>query len=246
MQRKALWLESKLPMTGFTEALARLKTLTLPQMWQGALKTGHAFVLQAWKAQGQYAPRQMVRRLNQWARPQARRGWQRLRTINPKSWLNRLWNLPAWGLGLAFLLVILAVLMSVAHWWGALLLLLLAVLVGSLSSQRRGRKFLAYLFSGFLATLAGYGFRLERILIAYALLITGFAAAYHVLGNFYPPTLPWNDAFVLSITAFHGRVFSSPFMLGSPQGWVTALEAIFGLVIEGVFIAMLTQRFFNR
>jgi hypothetical protein len=27
---------------------------------------------------------------------------------------------------------------------------------------------------------------------------------------------------------------------------ITAIEAIVGLVIEGVFIAMLTQRFFNR
>ncbi len=84
------------------------------------------------------------------------------------------------------------------------------------------------------------------ILIVYALLIAAFATAYHVLGNLYPPALPWNDAFVLSITAFHGRVFSSPFLLGSPQGWVTALEAIAGLLVEGVFIAMLTQRFFIR
>lgn len=76
----------------------------------------------------------------------------------------------------------------------------------------------AWLFSGFLAVLTGYGFRMGRILVVYALLISGFASMYHVLGNRYPPALPWNDAFVLSITAFHGRVFSSPFLLGSPQG----------------------------
>lgn len=248
MQRKALWLESKLPMTGFTEALARLKTLTLPQMWQGAVKTGRSLVLQAWKERGQYTPRQMLRSLNQWARPQARRGWQRLRTITPKSWLNRLWNLPAWGLGLGFLLVILAVLMSVAHWWGALLLLLLMVLVVGIFSQRRGRKLLAYLFSGFLATLTGYGFRMERIVLWYVLLISGFAAAYYSVGVKQPRDISIAEALIVSVTAFHGRVFTNPFMPNIPDAQViiTAIEAVVGLIIEGVFIAMLTQRFFNR
>lgn len=54
------------------------------------------------------------------------------------------------------------------------------------------------------------------------------------------------EAVVLSITAFHGRVFSFPFQLGSPQGVVTAVEAITGLLFEGIFIAMLTRRFFGR
>jgi hypothetical protein len=31
-----------------------------------------------------------------------------------------------------------------------------------------------------------------------------------------------------------------------PQAWVAAFEAVMGLVIEGVFIAMLAQRFFGK
>jgi hypothetical protein len=50
----------------------------------------------------------------------------------------------------------------------------------------------------------------------------------------------------VSVTAFHGRVFSSSFLPGSPQSTVTAFEAVTGLIFEGVFIAMLTQRFFGR
>jgi hypothetical protein len=55
------------------------------------------------------------------------------------------------------------------------------------------------------------------------------------------------SATVVSITAFHGRVFSEPFLRpGEPQLWVTAFEAVAGLVIEGVFIAMLAQKFFGK
>jgi len=32
----------------------------------------------------------------------------------------------------------------------------------------------------------------------------------------------------------------------TPQIWVTAAEAVLGLLIEGVFIAMLTQKFFGK
>jgi uncharacterized protein YjbI with pentapeptide repeats len=51
---------------------------------------------------------------------------------------------------------------------------------------------------------------------------------------------------ILSITAFHGRVFSSPFLPDTPQSIVTAAEAVVGFTFEGIFIAMLTQRFFGR
>ena len=55
------------------------------------------------------------------------------------------------------------------------------------------------------------------------------------------------EAVLTSVTAFHGRVFSEPFLHpDEPQLWVTAFEAIAGLVIEGVFIAMLTQKFFGK
>ncbi len=64
---------------------------------------------------------------------------------------------------------------------------------------------------------------------------------------YYEPHLSFLEALLTSITAFHGRVFSEPFLRpGEPQLWVTAFEAVAGLVIEGVFIAMLAQKFFGK
>ncbi|HEY0757088.1 MAG TPA: pentapeptide repeat-containing protein [Ktedonobacteraceae bacterium] len=104
----------------------------------------------------------------------------------------------------------------------------------------------AYLFSLLLALLTGYGHRMGRIIAAYLLLICLFAGLYYGFGLSYDPHITGIEAFILSITAFHGRVFSSPFHLQSPQGVVTAIEAIMGLLFEGIFIAMLTQRFFGK
>jgi uncharacterized protein YjbI with pentapeptide repeats len=108
------------------------------------------------------------------------------------------------------------------------------------------RRLGSYLFSLLLALLTGYGHRMWRMLIAYVLLILLFAAFYYSFGLSYPPHLNWAETIILSITAFHGRVFSSPYQLGSPQGIVTAAEAITGLLFESIFVAMLTHRFFNR
>jgi Pentapeptide repeats (8 copies) len=102
-------------------------------------------------------------------------------------------------------------------------------------------------FSLALAALAGYGHRMGRILLAY-LLVIGFAAlAYWTLGVAgYGPLLAPHEALLVSVTAFHGRVFAEAFQVSSPAAWVAAAEAVLGLLIEGVFIAMLTQRFFSR
>jgi uncharacterized protein YjbI with pentapeptide repeats len=103
-----------------------------------------------------------------------------------------------------------------------------------------------WFFSLLLALLAGYGYRMGRIIIAYLLVVFVCAAAYFVLGMYYTPHLSLVQAFLESITAFHGRVFLEVFASDTPQIWVTAFEAVAGLLIEGVFIAMLTQRFFGK
>jgi uncharacterized protein YjbI with pentapeptide repeats len=109
------------------------------------------------------------------------------------------------------------------------------------------RAFGQWLFSWLLALLAGYGYRMGRILIAYLFVVLLCAVAYFVLGMYYEPHLSFLEAVLTSVTAFHGRVFSEPFLRpGEPQLWVTAFEAVAGLVIEGVFIAMLTQKFFGK
>lgn len=101
--------------------------------------------------------------------------------------------------------------------------------------------------SALLALLAGYGYRMWHILVAYVLVVLLCAAAYFALGMYYEPHLSLLEAVLTSVTAFHGRVFSEPFLRpGEPQLWVTAFEAVAGLVIEGVFIAMLAQKFFGK
>jgi len=56
-----------------------------------------------------------------------------------------------------------------------------------------------YLFSLFLDLLAGYGYKPGRSFIAYALVVSVFATIYHLLGVH----LAWNEAIVISMTAFH-------------------------------------------
>lgn len=117
-----------------------------------------------------------------------------------------------------------------------------------------------YLLSWFLFLVTGYGYRMWRLLLTYVLLIAGFAAGYALTGKYCGvtlglssgmwlscrPDISWFNVLLISLTAFHGRVFSQQFGVGSPQFVLTAVEAIVGLVVESIFIAMLTQRVFNR
>jgi hypothetical protein len=103
-----------------------------------------------------------------------------------------------------------------------------------------------WLFSWGLYLLGGYGYRMWRILAAYVTVVGLAALAYYLLGLHDPPHLPWQEALLASVTAFHGRVFSDQFTAGSPQAWVTALEAVAGLVVESIFVGMLVQRFFGK
>jgi Pentapeptide repeats (8 copies) len=85
---------------------------------------------------------------------------------------------------------------------------------------RRQKKFGQYLFSGFLDLLAGYGYRPGRSVIWYLVTIIGFALAYFAIGHL--PFFP--DAFVFSLTSFHGRGFfpglGSENSLHNPLGMV--------------------------
>lgn len=112
---------------------------------------------------------------------------------------------------------------------------------------RRQAKLGAYLFSLFLDTLTGYGYRLGRIVAVYAAVILGFAALFYGLGQagLMTSRLGVGQSLIESLAAFHERAFSG-FLIGSHldpvRGWVTFAEAITGLVIESTFIAMLVQR----
>ncbi|HEV2582961.1 MAG TPA: pentapeptide repeat-containing protein, partial [Ktedonobacteraceae bacterium] len=108
---------------------------------------------------------------------------------------------------------------------------------------RRQKNFGQSLFSLFLDLLAGYGYKPGRSFLAYILVISIFSAVYHLLGTH----LAWNEAIVISMTAFHGRgFFPDQFHPGDPQALVAAIEAFVGLLIEVTFIATLTQRLFGK
>jgi uncharacterized protein YjbI with pentapeptide repeats len=111
---------------------------------------------------------------------------------------------------------------------------------------RRQKKFGQYIFSGFLDLLAGYGYRPGRSVIWYLVTIIGFALAYFAIGHL--PFFP--DAFVFSLTSFHGRGFfpglGNENSLHNPLVIMAAFEAVVGLLIEISFIATFTQRFFGR
>ena len=112
---------------------------------------------------------------------------------------------------------------------------------------REQKRRLTALGSLFLDLISGYGYRPMRSFITYVLVILAFAAAYLTLGGANGQAISWNEALVISMTAFHGRgFFSAVFQPGDLQAAVAAVEAFIGLLIEIVLIATFTQRFFAR
>jgi hypothetical protein len=112
---------------------------------------------------------------------------------------------------------------------------------------RRQHHYLQALGSWLLDVISGYGYRPARSFISYALVILAFAAAYFALEGANGQPLPWNEALVISMTAFHGRgFFAAVYQPGDLQAAVAAVEAFIGLLIEIVLIATFTQRFFAR
>jgi hypothetical protein len=104
-----------------------------------------------------------------------------------------------------------------------------------------------WLGSSLLDLISGYGYKPWRSFITYAVAILGFALVYLTLGGANGQSLSWNEAIVISMTAFHGRgFFSAVFQPGDLQAAVAAVEAFIGLLIEIVLIATFTQRFFAR
>lgn len=118
--------------------------------------------------------------------------------------------------------------------------------------RKRGRA----VFSWFLDRVAGHGYKPERSLYTYLLVIGVFTGLYLLAGagilTFGLPTtqfhqLAWYEALVLSVASFHGRGFFQPVQSpGDPVAILAAIEAIFGLFIEVSFIATFTQRFFGK
>jgi hypothetical protein len=114
---------------------------------------------------------------------------------------------------------------------------------------RHERRVGACLFSVLLAVLAGYGYRLGRIVMAYVTVVAAFALAFLAARYFAGTLIDWEqvgEATQISLNAIHGRVFFAQLTLDSVQAWIATIESVVGIVIEGVFVAMLIQRFFGR
>jgi uncharacterized protein YjbI with pentapeptide repeats len=114
---------------------------------------------------------------------------------------------------------------------------------------RHERRVGAYFFSVLLAVLAGYGYRLGRIVVAYISVVAAFALAFLAARYLSGILIDWEqvgEATQISLNAIHGRVFFAQIALDSVQAWIATVESVVGIVIEGVFVAMLIQRFFGR
>jgi uncharacterized protein YjbI with pentapeptide repeats len=107
---------------------------------------------------------------------------------------------------------------------------------------RLQRKLGQYLFSWFLDLLVGYGYRPGRTLFWYLAIIFGFSIAYFASGNLSPL-----EAFIFSLTSFHGRgFFPESTLFLDARVILAAFEAVVGLLIEASLIATFTQRFIGK
>ena len=113
---------------------------------------------------------------------------------------------------------------------------------------RQRRHYLRASGSWLLDLISGYGYKPMRSLITYLLVIALFALGYYLLGGNVNPALSPLDALIFSVTSFHGRGFAAgeAVSLSNPLTMLAASEAVLGLLIEIVFIATFTQRFFSR
>jgi uncharacterized protein YjbI with pentapeptide repeats len=131
----------------------------------------------------------------------------------------------------------------------------ISALRSTLSKKLREYGIWIFQFTGYALSLifdivAGYGYRPERIVFVYLLMITGFATTYWILANYIQGLhLTLLGALVFSMTSFHGRGFFPGGIglgLDNPITLLAALEAVVGLIIEVSLIAAFTQRFFGK
>ena len=101
----------------------------------------------------------------------------------------------------------------------------------------------SWMLSTLFDILAGYGYKPERTVFWYLVVITSFATAYVIFGHLLPL-----QALVFSLTSFHGRGFSAgeKITLDNPLTVLAAMEAVVGLIIEISLISTVTQRYFGK
>jgi pentapeptide repeat protein len=106
-----------------------------------------------------------------------------------------------------------------------------------------------WLVTSAFAIFAGYGvYHMWRLFITYAGIVIGFAVTFYLAAH---TPLRWPasgrevlDPLALSVTAFHGRGLQPAGLqlAGELMDALAIIEAVLGLLIEGLFIAAFTRR----
>lgn len=114
--------------------------------------------------------------------------------------------------------------------------------LAKLTGWQRVSRFSGWLVSVMLDLLSGYGSKLGRCFLAYVLCVTIFAIAHFIVGRTIDTSNSLNafQAVALSIQSLHGRNFT--FHPTNAQVALNTAEAIVGLVIESLIVAILTRR----
>jgi hypothetical protein len=102
----------------------------------------------------------------------------------------------------------------------------------------------AWLFSGFLNAVAGYGYKPQRCFELYFLALIGFTLAHYIVGAIDGQPLTVLNALAVSVQSLHGRIFS--FQSEDPQTLLNTTEAFVGLFIEAIVVAVITQRILGK
>jgi uncharacterized protein YjbI with pentapeptide repeats len=112
-----------------------------------------------------------------------------------------------------------------------------------LPGRSRLQKIGAYLFSGFLDLIAGYGQKPGRSFLAFVLIIALGAIA----SAFLVPLPLFPDATLFSFSVFLGRgLFAPSLHMRTPLAVLVVLEACVGLVLQITWIAIFTQRLLKK
>jgi hypothetical protein len=97
-----------------------------------------------------------------------------------------------------------------------------------------------------LGLISGYSDTLSSILATSVIVVGVSAVLFGFVTHVSPAPLNPPEAILTRFSAVHGRTTFEPLGAWSPAAWVAAVDSVMGVVIEGVFVAMLIQRFFGR
>jgi uncharacterized protein YjbI with pentapeptide repeats len=107
---------------------------------------------------------------------------------------------------------------------------------------RYSHKYARYMFNFMLDLLAGFGYRPVRTFMIYLITITAFALVYSTMTR-----SSLADAFIFSVTSFHGRgIIPTRASVSTLSAQLSIVEGVLGFVVEAALIATFTQRFLGR